>query len=61
MSGVAQLVVALEGPGEAEQLVLDLVEVALGAGRLEQRLGVGAAMRLGLGHQFEPLAPTWSM
>ena len=36
----AQLVVGLEGPGEAEQLVLDLVERALGLGDLEQRRGV---------------------
>ena len=33
--GVAQLVGALEAAGEAEQLVLDLVEVALGLGDLE--------------------------
>ena len=34
--GVAQLVAALVAAGEAEQLVLDLVERALGAGDLEQ-------------------------
>ena len=36
----AQLVVALEDAGEAEELVLDLAEVALGPRDLEQRLGV---------------------
>ena len=30
LEGLAQLVVALEDPGEPEQLVLDLVDVALG-------------------------------
>ena len=38
---VAQLVGALEDAGEAEQLVLDLVERALGLRDVEQRLGVG--------------------
>ena len=37
---VAQLVAALEGAREPEQLVLDLVERALGPGDLEQRRGV---------------------
>ena len=37
---VAQLVAALVAAGEAEQLVLDLVERALGAGDLEQSPGV---------------------
>ena len=36
---VAQRVARLEAAGEAEQLVLDLVERALGAGDLEQRRG----------------------
>ena len=36
----AQLVVALDDPREPEQLVLDLGEVALGLGDLEQRPGV---------------------
>ena len=37
---LAQLVVALEDPGEAEQLVGDLAEMALIGGNGEQRLGV---------------------
>ena len=37
---VAQLVVALVAAGEAEQLVLDLVDRAFGAGDLEQAPGV---------------------
>ena len=35
-----QLVGPLEGPGEPEQLVLDVGEVPLGAAHLEQRVGV---------------------
>ena len=38
--GVAQLVVALDDAGEAEQLVLHLVDVALGRDDVEERLGV---------------------
>ena len=43
---VAQLVVRLVRAGEAEQLVLDLVERALGAGDLEQRRGVAVDARI---------------
>src|ERR671910_1746960 len=39
--GLAQLVVALQGLREAEQLVLDLTEGALGPGHAEEGLGVG--------------------
>ena len=45
----AQLVVALEDPGEAEQLVLDLVERALGRGDREAAPRRRRAMRL-VGH-----------
>ena len=46
---VAQLVAALEGAGEAEQLVLDDPEAALGPGDVEHGLGVGADPIGGLG------------
>ena len=36
----AQLLVALERAGETEQLILDLVEIAFGAGDLEQAAGI---------------------
>ena len=39
--GGAELVGALEGPGEAEQLVADAGDVALGPGDVEHRSGVG--------------------
>ena len=41
----AQLVGALERPGEAEEVVLDRRELALGARDLEHRLGVGLDLR----------------
>ena len=47
--GRAQVVVALEQAGEAEQLVLDLGQAALGARDREQGLGVG--VRAVVGHE----------
>src|SRR3954447_18900132 len=60
---LAELVVALEGTRNREQLVDDGPGVALGPGDRVQGLGVGldpVALRRGLGHQLLP-APTWSM
>ena len=54
---VAQLVARLERAGEAEQLVLDLVEGALGPGDLEQARGVPVDPIVGLGRSsLRPLA-----
>ena len=56
----AQLLVALERAGEAEQLVLDLVEIALGTGDLEQAAGV--ALDALVAHCGTPcVAPTFWM
>ena len=63
VSALAQLVGPLEGLREAEQLVLDLVEGALGPGHLEQGLGVGgvrsSAIVVALRRGAAP--PTWLM
>src|SRR4051812_5881754 len=52
----AQLVAALVRAGEAEQLVLDLVEGALGAGHLEQAPGVAVDARVVVAHDRAPAA-----
>ena len=56
----AQLVGALEGPGEAEQLVLDRVELALGARHLEEGLGVAVDAVVGHRQLRSPSCPTRS-